>query len=1418
MTTATLVVSRSQFTTAPHHAHFSGSTSTVTTGTLRDAQFEWWVQDLSDGSTVTSSFSGPEFGHVFDTPGSYRITFKLKGSGDVAWSEDSEDITVGTASYQAECWVDMDAGSDGVGTLADPFNVIASAVSYINTNWSAGATNQHAIHLKRATSQTLSAGFGTFSARGRLVIDAYGTGARPILDMNNGAFGLISSATNHGLAWNGIEIRGGATFPVTLGVPLMSVYQNEATGSDGLNFIMHDCVVSGARDVIYFIHDTTTPTTTGLAAGAYDFIAFSANTCSDSYSYYLAGMTVRYVLDTSTYGRSNSTFGRRLSGVQHGFIRSAQDQAHTSGVQLRIHSIGITPGADTQWLVLDACTILGGAWIEPSFVGSSDTPDDMRDVWICNSYLSGAAQGIDLFVNDGMVFRNNVVVNRGLFGSVVTYRNNGLNIDAGTNWLIEGNTLVHLEVGNSWGGNKGWAFQAYTSTVMTEVTFRNNLFVMPFLTGSPRCIGAGGSPVPSTLFAECDGNHLWCEDSVSWADGFSTGNGSLATWQGATTFDDNSSTATGANDPLTDSNGVPVDATLVAASAPIDAGVTAPGVYLDYAGHIRTGTMDVGAYSYGDSGEPTAPSTLPGTPTIYASTRTATSVTLSIVEGGDQDTYVVNYAVHPYDSEGDGWTVFNAALSGSATYVEVTGLDPETEYDFGVWGHNGSGDSAVVQETETTLPLNAVAAEITAPRDFAVVAGSPVYSSVVCSWRMCEDAECLIEGRDIATTTGFLGLAVSAPSDRTATITNLLPSRTYEFRARNVAGSSDTAQITTGSNSPPTAPSALTVTATTVNGATFTWTDNSNNETGFVVWIRDVVTLASTYHAAPPDATTLTVRTLIPGQTYIARITAVNSTTGNSAWVPALTLPGVLFSTRYQEEPGAGGETPDAPIAFSGYALGETSARLSWIDTATSEQGFRVRVYTSGGGLFRVYEFPPDLNDGTNTVTITGLYAGQTYTCYLAAFNAAGESVNEDGDSSSPATVTIITDTPVRPPATPPTSLAVNEIGAGTGLVTLDSSASNADVIHIWRDTIPATSEVELTAVLSPIATSFIDDTATPGADYTYWATAQQTGGDETAPSNTDTIVYSAPLDVPSVVPYAHTLVPMTNLLLLANWSTTGVEFASVRVEISSTSSTGPWVTADDAIPAGVTSHVIDDADGSPLVAETQYWTRVILVNSFGDSDPSNVATATTLSADSQAAPAGPTITSVQVMGPTVARVTFVANDDAAASYRARVSTGGAYSAFGPTIYPGENLILDLVGLDSATAYNVIVRATNATGTGDSEAVAFRTGSNGGTIGESARNGNERQYVRTFDKDAIDIDIDPPATKSVVNFVSQAPHAANGPHAALWIDGAIASPINLTTGECVMRERIVTGGTAMTIKITGTGTGESLYRLNIKPL
>lgn len=607
MTTAVLDLAQSQFTMAPCHVHFTAIASTPTTGTLRDAQFEWWVQDILAETTVASSFAATEFGYLCATPGFYRATLKIKGSGDASWTEDTATFTVLTPSYQAECWVDMDAVSDGVGSLADPFNTMVSAISYIDSNWVAGPANEHAIHVKRGTSETLSAGLGTFSARGRLVIDAYGTGARPILDMNNGAFGLISSATNHGLAWNGIEIRGGATFPVTLGVPLMSVYQNEATGSDGLNFIMHDCVVSGIRDVIYFIHDTTPPTTTGLAAGAYDFIAFSANTLSDSYAYYLAGMTVRYVLDTSTYGRSNSTFGRRLSGVQHGYIRSGQDQAHTSGVQLRIHSVGITPGADTQWLVLDACTILGGAWIEPSFVGSSDTPDDMRDVWICNSYLSGAAQGIDLFVNDGMVFRNNVVVNRGLFGSVVTYRSNGLNIDAGTNWMIEGNTLVHLEVGNSWGGNKGWAFQAYTSTVMTEVTFRNNLFVMPFLTGSPRCIGAGGSPVPSTLFAECNGNHFWCENSVSWADGFSVGNGALATWQGATTFDAASTAATGANDPLTDSDGVPVDATLVAASAPIDAGIAAPGLYLDRAGHIRTGTPDVGAYSYGDATEPTAP-------------------------------------------------------------------------------------------------------------------------------------------------------------------------------------------------------------------------------------------------------------------------------------------------------------------------------------------------------------------------------------------------------------------------------------------------------------------------------------------------------------------------------------------------------------------------------------------------------------------------------------------------------------------------------------------------------------------------------------------------------------------------------------------------------------------------------------------
>lgn len=709
MTTATLTVSRSQYTTAPHHAHFSGSTSTVTTGTLRDAQFEWWVQDLSDGSTVTSSFSGPEFGHVFDTPGSYRITFKLKGSGDVAWSEDSEDFTVGTASYQAECWVDMDAGSDGVGTLLDPFNTIASAISYIDTEWVAGATNEHAIHLKAGTSETLAGGYGTKTSAGRLVIDAYGSGVRPIIDLNDGNFSIMRIEDDRKIAVVGVEVDGGAVYPPSAGAEFFVMVNDEANTPVGFDSIFHDCYFHNSRSsCLYWAIDNAT--NAGTAAGCYDHIAITECEFADNAADWLTfsastGTAVRYFTDTSTYGRTSS-FGSRIGMVQHAYLRHNRPLSTGSNVALRIHSGGVA-GCNSEWIVLDRCTLLRSCWFQPD--SGSGAARDLNYLWIDRCYFANASGEyvvLDVFANSNLVVRNSIFYCIYNNGACVSYRGSDANITTGADWLIENNTFVHLW-NQSWGNNLAWNLQAQASSTQTGITFRNNLLVAPNIpSGNVSLLAAvNGSPVPATILSASDGNRIVIGGGTpNWSAGFSTGNGTLATWQAATTFDDNS--AVGTTDPLTNSSSVPVDATLVAASAPIDAGVTAPGVYLDYAGHIRTGTMDVGAYSYGDSTEPTPPVSLPGAPSISVSARTDRSVTLAIVEGGGQENYVVNYAVHPYDEDGDGWTVFNASLDGDAESVEVTGLDPDTEYDFGVWAENSFGESDIDQVTATTLPAS----------------------------------------------------------------------------------------------------------------------------------------------------------------------------------------------------------------------------------------------------------------------------------------------------------------------------------------------------------------------------------------------------------------------------------------------------------------------------------------------------------------------------------------------------------------------------------------------------------------------------------------------------------------------------------------------------------------------------------------
>ncbi|MBI3650029.1 MAG: matrixin family metalloprotease [Acidobacteria bacterium] len=80
---------------------------------------------------------------------------------------------------------------------------------------------------------------------------------------------------------------------------------------------------------------------------------------------------------------------------------------------------------------------------------------------------------------------------------------------------------------------------------------------------------------------------------------------------------------------------------------------------------------------------------------------------------------------------------------------------------------------------------------------------------------------------------------------------------------------------------------------------------------------------------------------------------------------------------------------PSAPTGLSAAASGNTSINLSWLDTSTNEQGFRLERKLGSGGT---YAQIADLPANQNTFADSGLQSSSTYFYRVRAYNAVGVS------------------------------------------------------------------------------------------------------------------------------------------------------------------------------------------------------------------------------------------------------------------------------------------------------------------------------------------------------------------------------------------------------------------------------------------
>ena len=223
--------------------------------------------------------------------------------------------------------------------------------------------------------------------------------------------------------------------------------------------------------------------------------------------------------------------------------------------------------------------------------------------------------------------------------------------------------------------------------------------------------------------------------------------------------------------------------------------------------------------------------------------------------------------------------------------------------------------------------------------------------------------------------------------------------------------------FTSSTPSVPNPPSGLSATATSATSINLSWTDTSNNETGFK--IARSTTLGGTYsliHTTAANATSFSNTGLTAATQYFYKVSATN-TTGDSVAVTAnATTPSA-----------SAGLAPTAPSSLLATVISANSIDLSWTDTSNNETGFKItRSLTSGG------TYVPITTTAANATTFsdTGLIAATQYFYKVSAINTTGDSVTVTANATTSNGGT----TPIIPAADSGSS---SKCGLGGGLATL---------------------------------------------------------------------------------------------------------------------------------------------------------------------------------------------------------------------------------------------------------------------------------------------------------------------------------------------------------------------------------------------